>query len=89
MALRILGMGDVVSLVEEAKRKIDEKQAQKTAKKIQKGQFDLQDFRDQIQQMQQMGGIGGLLKNYPWDLNSHKPLSMKASLNNSPPSSIP
>jgi signal recognition particle subunit SRP54 len=68
MASRILGMGDVLSLVEEAKRKIDEKQAEKTAKKLQKGQFDLQDFRDQIQQMQQMGGIGGLLKKLPMGL---------------------
>lgn len=65
MAANILGMGDVVSLVEEAKRKIDEKQAAKTAKKIQKGQFDLQDFRDQLKQMQQMGGLGDLLKKLP------------------------
>lgn len=65
MASRILGMGDVLSLVEEAKRKIDEKQAAKTAKKIQKGQFDLQDFRDQIKQMQDMGGIADMLKKLP------------------------
>ncbi len=65
MASRILGMGDVVSLVEEAKRKIDEKQAEKTAKKIQKGQFDLQDFQEQIKQMQNMGGLGGLMKKLP------------------------
>jgi signal recognition particle subunit SRP54 len=65
MASRILGMGDVVSLVEEAKRKVDEKQAQKVAKKLQKGQFDLQDFRDQLQQMQQMGGLGSLMKKLP------------------------
>jgi signal recognition particle subunit SRP54 len=65
MASRILGMGDVLTLVEEAKRKIDEKQAAKTAKKLQKGQFDLQDFRDQLQQMQQMGGLSGLLKKLP------------------------
>ncbi|MGA2654573.1 MAG: signal recognition particle protein [Gammaproteobacteria bacterium] len=68
MASRILGMGDVVSLVEEAKRKIDEKQAQKTAKKIQKGQFDLQDFQEQIKQMQNMGGLGGLMKKLPTGL---------------------
>ncbi|MFA6037627.1 MAG: signal recognition particle protein [Legionellales bacterium] len=68
MASRILGMGDVVSLVEEAKRKIDEKQAAKTAKKIQKGQFDLQDFQEQIKQMQNMGGLGGLLKKLPTGL---------------------
>ncbi len=65
MAGRILGMGDVVSLVEEAKRKIDEKQAEKVAKKLQKGQFDLQDFREQLKQMQQMGGIGSLLQKLP------------------------
>ncbi len=68
MANRILGMGDVLTLVEEAKRKIDEKQAQKVAKKIQKGQFDLQDFRDQLKQMQDMGGMGSLLKKLPMGL---------------------
>lgn len=65
MASRILGMGDVVSLVEEAKRKVDEKQAQKVAKKLQKGQFDLQDFQEQLKQMQNMGGMGSLLKKLP------------------------
>ena len=52
IASRILGMGDVLSLIEEAERKVDKKKAQKLARKMRKGQkFDLEDFRDQIQQM--------------------------------------
>lgn len=66
IASRILGMGDVLSLIEEAERKIDKKKATKLAKKIQKGRkFDLEDFRDQIQQMNNMGGITSLLDKMP------------------------
>lgn len=66
MAGRILGMGDVLSLIEEAESKIDHKKAEAFAKKIQKsGQFDLEDFREQLQQIQNMGGIGGLIGKLP------------------------
>lgn len=66
IASRILGMGDVLSLIEEAEQKIDKKKARKLATKIQKGKrFDLEDFRDQIQQMNNMGGITGMLDKLP------------------------
>jgi signal recognition particle subunit SRP54 len=66
MAGRILGMGDVLSLIEDAESKIDQKQAQAFANKLQKtGQFDLEDFRQQLQQIQNMGGIGGLMGKLP------------------------
>ncbi|MBD3619235.1 MAG: signal recognition particle protein [Chromatiales bacterium] len=66
IASRILGMGDVLSLVEEAHRKVDKDKAEKLAKKIQKGKgFDLEDLRDQLQQMLSMGGIGSLLDKLP------------------------
>ncbi|WP_292742054.1 MULTISPECIES: signal recognition particle protein, partial [unclassified Methylophaga] len=63
---RILGMGDVLSLVEEAQRKIDTDSAEKLANKLKKGKgFDLEDFRDQLQQMSKMGGIGTLMDKLP------------------------
>src|SRR5690554_6471419 len=66
VASRILGMGDVLSLIEEAERKLDKQKAEKLTKKIKKGKgFDLEDFRDQLQQMKNMGGIGGLLDKLP------------------------
>jgi len=66
IASRILGMGDVLSLIEEAEQKIDKKKAAKLAKKLKKGKkFDLEDFRDQIQQMNNMGGITGMLDKMP------------------------
>ncbi len=66
MASRILGMGDVLSLVEEAQRKVDHKDAQKLAKKLNKGKgFDLEDLRAQMLQMQNMGGMGGLMDKLP------------------------
>ncbi len=66
IASRILGMGDVLSLIEEAEQKIDQKKARKLAKKMKKGKkFDLEDFRDQIQQMNNMGGITGMLDKLP------------------------
>lgn len=66
LASRILGMGDVLSLIEEAERKVDKKKAQKLAKKVQKGgRFDLEDFRDQLQQMRNMGGITAMLDKLP------------------------
>jgi signal recognition particle subunit SRP54 len=65
IASRILGMGDIVSLVEEVARKVDVKEAEKARKKLQKGSFDLDDFRNQLAQMQNMGGISGLLTKIP------------------------
>ena len=66
LASRILGMGDVVSLVEEVQEKVDRDQADKLARKLSRGQgFNLQDLRDQIRQMQQMGGLAGLLDKLP------------------------
>ncbi len=66
VASRILGMGDVLSLVEEAQRKVDTHKAEQLAAKLKKGKgFDLGDFRDQLQQMSAMGGVSGLLDKLP------------------------
>ncbi|MEM8499125.1 MAG: signal recognition particle protein [Pseudomonadota bacterium] len=66
IASRILGMGDMMSLIEEAERKIDRKKADKLVRKIKKGKrFDLEDFRDQLQQMNNMGGITSMLDKMP------------------------
>ena len=63
---RILGMGDILTLVEEAEQKVDQQKAKKLAKKLAKGKgFDLQDFKDQLQQMKNMGGISKLLGKLP------------------------
>jgi len=63
---RILGMGDVLSLVEEAQQKMDKGAADKLANKLKKGKgFDLEDFRDQLRQMGNMGGIGSMLDKMP------------------------
>jgi signal recognition particle subunit SRP54 len=70
VASRILGMGDVVSLVEEAQDKIDHDKAAKLATKIKKGKgFDLNDLRDQLMQMQNMGGLGALMDKLPGTAN--------------------
>lgn len=65
IAGRILGMGDVVSLVEKAAAHIDAEKAARVAEKMRKGKFDLADLRDQLQQMQTMGGLGGLMGMMP------------------------
>lgn len=66
IASRILGMGDVLSLIEEAEQKVDRKKARKLADKIKKGKrFDLEDFRDQIQQMNNMGGLSSMMDKMP------------------------
>lgn len=66
VASRILGMGDVLSLVEQAERSIDQEEAAKLSKKLQKGKgFDLEDFRSQLQQMQKMGGVAALMDKLP------------------------
>jgi signal recognition particle subunit SRP54 len=69
MAGRVLGMGDVVALVEDVRKAVDLKAAEKLAKKIQAGdRFDLNDFREQIAQMRKMGGLSGLLDKLPAQL---------------------
>lgn len=66
MASRILGMGDVVGLVEEVQRKVDRDQAQRLADKVRKGRdFDLNDLREQLQQLMNMGGLAGVLDKLP------------------------
>ena len=65
MAGRILGMGDIVSLVEKVESEIDEKEATKTAKKIQSGKFDLEDFLDQMKQIKKLGPLENLIKLIP------------------------
>ena len=65
IASRILGMGDVVSLVEKAAETIEQDEAEKLAKKIQKGKFDLEDFASQLRQMQKMGGLSSLMGMLP------------------------
>ena len=66
LASRILGMGDVLSLVEEAERSMDKEKAAKLAKKVQKGKsFDFNDLKDQLEQMMNMGGLGSLMDKLP------------------------
>jgi signal recognition particle subunit SRP54 len=80
VASRILGMGDVLSLVEEMQAKVDQEQAAKLARKIGKGKgFDLADFRDQLRQMQSMGGVASLLDKLPGV--SGLPASVKGQVN--------
>lgn len=71
LASRILGMGDILSLVEDARQSVDEEQAKKLTKKIKNGKgFDLQDFRGQMAQMQSMGGMDKLLEKLPASIAS-------------------
>lgn len=80
MASRILGMGDVLSLIEEVERKVDKTKAQKLAKKVQKGKgFDLQDFKEQLEQMRGMGGMMGLMDKLPGMGNMTAQLKDKAN----------
>ena len=66
IASRILGMGDVLSLIEQAEQTLDREKAEKLTRKLKKGKgFDLEDFRDQLQQMKSMGGLGGLMDKLP------------------------
>ncbi|MGX1307407.1 signal recognition particle subunit SRP54 [Amorphus suaedae] len=65
IADRILGMGDIVSLVEKASASIDQEQAEAMAKKLQKGSFDLDDLRGQLLQMEKLGGLSGLMGMMP------------------------
>jgi signal recognition particle subunit SRP54 len=66
IASRILGMGDVLSLIEEVERKMDKEKAEKLAKKIHKGKaFNLEDYRDQLLQLKSMGGVMAMLDKLP------------------------
>ncbi len=65
IAGRILGMGDIVSLVEKAAASIDQEKAAALAQKMRSGRMDLSDFRTQLQQMQQLGGLGGVMGMLP------------------------
>lgn len=65
MASRILGMGDILSIVEQVQSEIDEKEAEKTAKKMMKGNFDLEDFLNQLNQIKRLGPLENLLKLLP------------------------
>ncbi len=66
LASRILGMGDVLTLIEEAERKVDRASAERLAQKLKKGRgFDLEDFREQMLQMERMGGMASLLDKLP------------------------
>lgn len=69
MAGRVLGMGDIVALVEDVRKSVDVRAAEKLAKRMQAGErFDLNDFKEQIAQMRKMGGVGGLLDKLPMHL---------------------
>lgn len=66
IASRILGMGDMLSLIEEAEKKVDKVKAEKLARKIKKGKgFDLEDFKEQLTQMQNMGGVASIMDKMP------------------------
>ena len=66
IASRILGMGDILSLVEQAQEKVDHEKAEKLARKVKRGKgFDLEDLRDQFTQMENMGGLGSLIDKLP------------------------
>jgi len=80
MASRILGMGDVLSLIEEVERKVDKTKAEKLAKKVQKGKgFDLQDFKEQLEQMRDMGGMMSLMDKMPGMGNMSAQIKDKAN----------
>ena len=84
IANRILGMGDIVTLVEKATETVDQEDAEEMAKKLQKGEFDLDDLLSQIRQMKKMGGISGMMKFIPGLSN----LSDKIPQNTNPDNSI-
>ncbi|MDC0534552.1 signal recognition particle protein [Francisellaceae bacterium] len=82
MASRILGMGDVLSLIEEAEQKIDRQKTDRLVSKIKKGKaFDLEDFMGQLQQMKKMGGVGSIVDKLP-GVNSNMVDGLKDKVNN-------
>ena len=71
MASRILGMGDIVGLVEDAQKHVDQKEAEKLAQKVKSGKsFDLDDFKAQIRQMKKMGGMGAMMDKMPSQISA-------------------
>lgn len=82
MASRILGMGDMLSLIEEAEQKVDRSRTDKLVRKIKKGQsFDLEDFMGQLQQMKKMGGVGSIVDKLP-GVNAGMADTVKDRMNN-------
>ena len=76
MASRILGMGDVVSLVEQVHRQVDHEEAQRLAHKVVKGKgFDMSDLKSQLEQLQKMGGVSALLDKLPGRAGQEGPSS--------------
>lgn len=70
LATRILGMGDILSLVDDAKKSVDDKEAAKLGRKLKSGKrFNLEDFKSQMQQMQNMGGMGAIMEKLPSNLS--------------------
>jgi len=70
LATRILGMGDILSLVDDAKKSVDDKEAARLARKLKSGKrFNLEDFKSQMQQMQNMGGMGAIMEKLPSNLS--------------------
>jgi signal recognition particle subunit SRP54 len=95
MASRILGMGDVLSMIEKAQSVVDEKQAVELEKKLRKNQFTLEDFRDQMVQIRKMGSITDLLGMIPGmnkmkqmknlDVDEHEFVRIEAMINSMTP----
>lgn len=82
MASRILGMGDILSLIEDVEKNIDKAKAEKLVKKVQAGKkFDLEDLRDQLHQMQNMGGMAGMLEKLP-GMGNMAQMAEKANMGN-------
>ncbi|WFP50157.1 signal recognition particle protein [Methylomonas sp. EFPC3] len=80
LASRILGMGDVLSLIEDIEQKVDKKKAEQLAKKLQKGKsFDLDDLKEQLLQMQNMGGLGAMMDKLPGMNNVPKDIREKVN----------
>jgi signal recognition particle subunit SRP54 len=65
MASRILGMGDMLSLIERAQDTVDQKKAEELARKLRRNEFTLEDFRTQLQQIKKLGSLGGIMKMIP------------------------
>ncbi len=82
LADRILGQGDVVSLVEKAAEVIDQKEAERLAKKMEKGKFDLEDLANQLGQMEKMGGMGGIMKLIPGMRKMRKQMDEMGGMDN-------
>jgi signal recognition particle subunit SRP54 len=82
IASRILGMGDVLSLVEQVHAQVDQEKAEKLAKKITKGKsFDLTDLRDQLSQLQNMGGMAALLDKLPAQMQANAAAAAAGAVN--------